>query len=60
MGFRAMRDQIRTGTVQLRAERDPEAAAIGFIDGTEKMNPGRMYSTNQVIRLIGLIWLEIE
>ena len=58
--FRSMCENIKTGITQLRAERSRAAAVIGFLEGTEKRDPGREYSTDQVIRLIELICPEIE
>ena len=58
--FRLMCEDIKTGITQLRAERSRAAAVTGFLEGTEKRDPGLTYSTDQVIRLIELICPEIE
>ena len=58
IGFRAMCEDIKTGITQLRSDRDRAAAVTGFLEGMEKRDLGRTYSTDQVILLIKLIWQE--
>ena len=60
MEFHAMVEKIKTGITQIWTVRERAAAVIGCLEGSEKRDPGLTYSTDQVIRIIELIYPEIE
>lgn len=60
MEFHAMVEKIKTGITQIWTVRERAAAVTGFLEGTEKRGPGLTYSTDQIIRIIELIYPEIE
>ena len=60
MKFRSLCEQFNGFMRGIQHNRVRAAAVTGFLEGTEKRDPGRTYSTDQVIRIIELIYPEIE
>lgn len=58
--FYAMCEQIKGIVKGIQGRRVRAAAVIGCLEGTAKLDPGRTYSTDQVVRIIELICPEIE
>ena len=58
--FYAMCEQIKGIVKGIQGRRVRAAAVIGCLEGTAKLDPGRTYSTDQVIRIIELICPKIE
>lgn len=60
MEFRTMCERIKGIVKGIQHHRVCAVALIGFLEGSAKLDPERTYSTDQVVRLIRLIWPEIE
>lgn len=61
MKFRSLCEQFNGFMRGIQHNRVRAVALIGFLEGSEKGDPGLTYSTDQVIRIIDeLIYPEIE
>ena len=58
--FCSMCEQFKGFMKATQHHRVRAVALIGFLEGSEKCDPGLTYSTDQVIRIIELIYPEIE